>query len=161
MGVSRWAKSNKSCSRTNHFQANDRLFFRKNRTCRNRTNRTMQNSQFWVVKNYLFASCLPRNQENQSLKTDYSSPRQCELSHISSNNCIFEHSKHWFNDSVIRRIVLTSNNFFLFPYVKNKMRGQRFATPEEAVDAFRMHVLEIPQSEWQKCFDNWEYFEKQ
>ena len=35
------------------------------------------------------------------------------------------------------------------------MRGQRFSTPEEAVDAFRMHVLEIPQSEWQKCFDNW------
>ena len=53
------------------------------------------------------------------------------------------------------------------------MRGQRFSTPEEVVDAFRMHVLEIPQSEWKKCFDNWfkrmqkctdlngEYFEKQ
>ena len=63
--------------------------------------------------------------------------------------------------------------FFLFPHVKNKMRGQRFSTSEEAVDAFRMYVLEIPQSEWQKCFDNWfkrmqkcidlngEYFEKQ
>ena len=35
------------------------------------------------------------------------------------------------------------------------MRGQRFSTLEEAVDAFRMHVLEISQSEWQKCFDNW------
>ena len=64
-------------------------------------------------------------------------------------------------------------DFVLFPYVKNKMRGQRFSTPEEAVDAFRMHVVEIPQSEWQKWFDNWfkrmqkcidlngEYFEKQ
>ena len=53
------------------------------------------------------------------------------------------------------------------------MRGQRFLTPEEAVDAFRMHVLEISQSEWQKRFDNWfkhmqkcldlngEYFQKQ
>ena len=63
--------------------------------------------------------------------------------------------------------------FFLFPYVKNKMRGQRFSTPEEMVDAFRVHVLEIPQSEWQKtigncfkgiqkCLDlNGEYFEKQ
>ena len=66
---------------------------------------------------------------------------------------------------------LEPNDFFLFPYVKTKMRGQRFSTPKEAVDAFRMHVLEIPQ--WQKCFDNWfklmqkrvdlngEYFEKQ
>ena len=35
------------------------------------------------------------------------------------------------------------------------MRGQRFLTSKELVGAFRMHVLEIPQSEWQKCFDNW------
>ena len=69
---------------------------------------------------------------------------------------------------------LAPNDFFLFPYVKNKMRSQLFSRPEEAVDALRMHVLEIPQSEWQKCFDNWfksmqkfidlnggEYFEKQ
>ena len=53
------------------------------------------------------------------------------------------------------------------------MKGKSFWTPEETVDAFRMHVLEIPQSEWQKCFDKWfkrmqkcmdfngEYFEKQ
>ena len=49
---------------------------------------------------------------------------------------------------------LAQNDFFLFPYVKNKMRSQLFSTPEETVDAFRMHVLEIPQSEWEKCFDN-------
>ena len=53
------------------------------------------------------------------------------------------------------------------------MRGKRIPAPEKAVDAFRMHVLETPQSEWRKCFDNWfkymqkcidpngEYFEKQ
>ena len=39
---------------------------------------------------------------------------------------------------------LVPNDFFLFPYVKNKMKDQRFSTPEEAVDAFSMHVLEIP-----------------
>ena len=68
---------------------------------------------------------------------------------------------------------LAPNDFFLFPYVKNKMKGQHFSTPQKAVDAFRMHVLEIHQSESQKCFNNWfkrmqkcidlnwEYFEKQ
>ena len=68
---------------------------------------------------------------------------------------------------------MAANDFFLFQYVKNKMKGQCFSTPEEAVDAFRMPVLAIPQSEWQKCFQNWfkrlqryidlngEYFEKQ
>lgn len=68
---------------------------------------------------------------------------------------------------------LAPNDFYLFPTVKNKLRGQRFSSREEAVDAFKMHVLEIPQSEWKKCYENWfqrmqkcidhhgEYFEKQ
>ena len=137
MGVSRWAKTNKSCLRTKHFQANYRLFFLKNWTCRDRTTRTTQYSEFWVVHNHLFASCFPRNQENQPPKTDHSSPLQCELSHIGSNNCIFEQYSPG----------LAPNDFFLFQYVKNKMRGQRFSTPEKAVDVFRMHVLEIPRLE--------------
>lgn len=68
---------------------------------------------------------------------------------------------------------LAPNDFYLFPTVKDKLRGQRFSTPEEAVEAFKMHVLEIPTSEWHKCYENWfkrmqkcidlhgEYFEKQ
>ena len=50
---------------------------------------------------------------------------------------------------------LAPKDFFLFPYVKNKIRRQRFSTPEKVIDVFRMQVLEIPQSEWQKCFHNW------
>ena len=145
MGVSRWAKSNRSCSRTKHFKANDCLFFPEKWTCRNRSTRTTQNSKFWVLHNHLFARCLARNQENQPPKTDQSSPRQCELSlHIGSNNCIFEHSKHDLMSHPLYSLDLARNDFFLFPYVKNKMWGQRFSKPEEAVDAFRMHVLEIP-----------------
>ena len=49
---------------------------------------------------------------------------------------------------------LAPNNFFLFPYVKNKMRGQRFSVSQEVIDAFRMHVLAMPQSERQNCFEN-------
>lgn len=68
---------------------------------------------------------------------------------------------------------LAPNDFFLFPHIKKKLRGQRFSTPEEAVDAFKTLVLEVPQSDWKKCFENWfqrmqkcinlhgEYFEKQ
>jgi len=68
---------------------------------------------------------------------------------------------------------LAPNDFFLFPHIKKKMRGQRFSCPEDAVEAFKNHVLEVSQSEWKKCFDNWfermqkcinqagEYFEKQ
>ena len=85
MGILTWAISNKSCSRMKHFHANDCLFYRKNWTCRNRTTSTTQNSQFGVVHNHLFASCLSRNQEDPLSKTDYSSPRLWELSHIGSN----------------------------------------------------------------------------
>lgn len=68
---------------------------------------------------------------------------------------------------------LAPNDFFLFPSVKKQLRGQRFLSPEEAVDAFKTHVFEIPLSEWHECYDKWfhrmqkcidhhgEYFEKQ
>ncbi|XP_076272294.1 histone-lysine N-methyltransferase SETMAR-like [Rhynchophorus ferrugineus] len=68
---------------------------------------------------------------------------------------------------------LAPNDFFLFSCVKNKLRGQRFSSPKEAIEAFKNHVLKIPHSKWNKCFENWfkrmqkcidyrgEYFEKQ
>lgn len=68
---------------------------------------------------------------------------------------------------------LSPNDFFLFPTVKQKMRGQRFSSPQEAVEDFQNHVSTISASEWRNCFQNWfermqkcidlkgEYFEKQ
>ncbi|CAH1980565.1 unnamed protein product [Acanthoscelides obtectus] len=68
---------------------------------------------------------------------------------------------------------LSPNYFFTFPKIKNRRRDQRFQSPEEAVDAFKNAVLDLPANEWNKCFENWfermqmcinlrgEYFEKQ
>ncbi|CAH1963441.1 unnamed protein product [Acanthoscelides obtectus] len=68
---------------------------------------------------------------------------------------------------------LSPNDFFTFPKIKNRLRGQKFQSPEEAVDAFKNAVLDLPANEWNKCFENWfermqmcinlrgEYFEKQ
>ncbi|CAH1996982.1 unnamed protein product [Acanthoscelides obtectus] len=68
---------------------------------------------------------------------------------------------------------LRTNDFFTFPKIKNRLRGQRFQSLEEAVDAFKNAVLDLPANEWNKCFENWfermhmcinlrrEYFEKQ
>ncbi|CAH1957479.1 unnamed protein product [Acanthoscelides obtectus] len=68
---------------------------------------------------------------------------------------------------------LSPNNFFTFPKIKNRLRGQRFTSSEEAVDAFKNAVLDLPANEWNKYFENWfermrmcinlrgEYFEKQ
>ncbi|CAH2008408.1 unnamed protein product [Acanthoscelides obtectus] len=65
---------------------------------------------------------------------------------------------------------LSPNDFFTLPKIKNRLRGQRFQSPEGAVDAFKDAVLDLPANE---CFENWfermqmcinlrgEYFEKQ
>ncbi|CAH1958902.1 unnamed protein product [Acanthoscelides obtectus] len=47
------------------------------------------------------------------------------------------------------------NDFFTFPKIKKRLRGQRFQSPEEAVDAFKNAVLDLPANEWNKCFENW------
>ncbi|CAK1594748.1 unnamed protein product [Parnassius mnemosyne] len=68
---------------------------------------------------------------------------------------------------------LSPNDFYTFPKIKKKLRGHRFSSPEEAVDAYKTAILETPTSEWNGCFNNWfrrmekcvkfrgEYFEKQ
>ena len=68
---------------------------------------------------------------------------------------------------------LEPNDFFLFPRIKDKMRGQRFTSPEEAVEAFKNHVLSLSSFGWSKCYEWWfnrmqkcidlngEYFEEQ
>ncbi|CAH1997074.1 unnamed protein product [Acanthoscelides obtectus] len=68
---------------------------------------------------------------------------------------------------------LSPTDFFTSPKIKNRLRGQRFQSPEEAVDAFKNAILDLPANEWNKCFENFlermqmcinlrgEYFEKQ
>ena len=53
---------------------------------------TTVNSEWYTII-YLPGVC------QEIRKTDHSSPRQCDLSHIGSNNLIFEHSKHRFDES--------------------------------------------------------------
>ncbi|CAH2013080.1 unnamed protein product [Acanthoscelides obtectus] len=50
---------------------------------------------------------------------------------------------------------LSPNDFFTLPKIKNRLRGQSFQSPEEAVDAFKNSVLDLPANEWNKCFKNW------
>ncbi|GBP26697.1 hypothetical protein EVAR_23468_1 [Eumeta japonica] len=44
---------------------------------------------------------------------------------------------------------------FLFAKIKNQSRGQRFSSPEEAVEEYEKHVSEVTREEWHKCFQNW------
>ncbi|CAH1967308.1 unnamed protein product [Acanthoscelides obtectus] len=50
---------------------------------------------------------------------------------------------------------LSPNDFFTYLKIKSRLRGQSFQSPEEAVDAFKNAVLDLPANEWNKCFENW------
>ncbi|CAH1969179.1 unnamed protein product [Acanthoscelides obtectus] len=50
---------------------------------------------------------------------------------------------------------LSHNDFFTFPKIENRLRGQRFQSSEESVDAFKNAVLDLPANESYKCFENW------
>ena len=50
---------------------------------------------------------------------------------------------------------LAPNDYFLFPFIKYKMRGQRFNVPEEAIEAYKCFVSAVTLSEWHKCSKNW------
>lgn len=39
-------------------------------------------------------------------------------------------------------------------FAQNKLHCQRFLMPDEAVDEFNIHILKIPQWNWQKCYEN-------
>ena len=72
-----------------------------------------------------------------------------------------------FQKTFIRSSQVTNHASMLMSPKQNKKKTK------DAVEAFKNHVLEVSQSEWKKCFDNWfermqkcinlagEYFEKQ
>lgn len=68
---------------------------------------------------------------------------------------------------------LSPCDFFLFPTIKDKMRGLRFDSAEAAIEAYERLISEIPSERWNQCYTDWfdrmqkcinahgEYFEKQ
>ena len=50
---------------------------------------------------------------------------------------------------------LAPSDFFLFPRIKDKLRGLRFESAEEAVDAFETEIKHLTPEDWKKCFGDW------
>ena len=59
---------------------------------------------------------------------------------------------------VNRRTTMTwQPRTFFIPVYWEKMRGERFLSPEDAVEAFKNHVLEMSQSEWKNKHKSWSH----
>lgn len=46
-------------------------------------------------------------------------------------------------------------DFFLFPKIKNQLKGKQFSSAEDALAAFENAVEEVSGAEWKMCFENW------
>lgn len=63
-------------------------------------------------------------------------------------------------------------DFFLFPTIKDKIKGKYFSSAKEAVAAYESAIFDLSDEDWNKCFQDWfrrmeiciendgEYFEK-
>lgn len=70
----------------------------------------------------------------------------------------------FFDENSVRRLPhppyspdLAPCDFFLFPYVKDKLRGVKFDSSEAAIDAYLGHISDIPREKWLECFQMWFY----
>ncbi|CAH2087556.1 unnamed protein product [Euphydryas editha] len=154
MDLLRGAKSDKGNSRPKQFETNDLLFLRYYWTCNNRTIRALNFEWYTTIclQEVLGEIRKKKRQRRIILHHDNASSHTSAAitTYLSAQNPSIELMGHppYSPD-------LAPNYFFSFPHVKNKLRGQRFSAPEEAVDEFKNRVLEVPQSEWKKCFENW------
>jgi [histone H3]-lysine36 N-dimethyltransferase SETMAR len=46
-------------------------------------------------------------------------------------------------------------DFFLFPLIKKDMRGTRFSSPEDAVEAYIELIEALDKNQWSSCFEKW------
>ena len=81
------------------------------------------------------------------------------LHHDNTSSCTAPETINYLNDKDIKLMSycpyfpdLSPNNIFLFSYVKQKMHGQRFSPPREAVDAFHNHASEISTTDLEKLY---------
>lgn len=63
-------------------------------------------------------------------------------------------------------------DFYLFPKIKEKLKGRRFESKEDALSAYNLEISEVSEKEWAEVFSRWfkrmdkcihaegEYFEK-
>ena len=148
MGVSRWAKSNKSCCTRSTSKQMIACFFGKTVyvvIIPLEQRRTVNSEWYSTVCSPVVFQEIRKTKSRKRITlhhdmASYNTSAQTTVFLSTQNIDLMSHPPY--------SLDLAPNDFFIFPYVKNKMRSQRFSIPEEAVDAFRMHVLEMSQSEW-------------
>lgn len=88
------------------------------------------------------------------------------------NSWILHHDNAPSHNAIIIRNFLTKNatntiqqppnspdlapcDFFLFNRVKKPLRGTRFSSREEVIEKSQKALMDIPKTEYKKCFEDW------
>ena len=103
--------------------------------------------------------CIPQVLENWSRRRPKTGTRGLLWHHDNASAHTAARTQDFLQERSIRLLPhppyspdLAPCDFFLFPNVKDKIRGVRFNSPEEAREAFETALDEIPKEIWRKCF---------
>jgi histone-lysine N-methyltransferase SETMAR len=136
-------------------------------------------TQRTVTANWYTTSCLPLVFAEVCKRRPKTRLRGILLHHDNASSHTASKTTQFLKDSGVKSLNhppyspdLAPCDFFLFPITKDKLRGQRFQSCEDAVDAFINVLNDISKEEWKNCFQQWfqrmrrcieadgEYFEK-
>lgn len=95
-----------------------------------------------IHHNYLFNGAYPLSSHNRNR-------------YIHSNIWTFGGKEHLINILYQYTPDLSPNDFYMFPIVRQKMCGQGFSFPKEAIADLQTHISRISNSKWRNCFHNW------
>ena len=106
--------------------------------------------------------CLPQTFEAWSLRRPKTGIRGLLLHHDNTSAHTAAKTLNFLAENSVQLVSyspyspdLAPCDFFLFPNVKEKIRGIRFDSPEGARLAFQEAIWTLPEDRWHNCFDSW------
>ncbi|KAF2886861.1 hypothetical protein ILUMI_19311 [Ignelater luminosus] len=61
----------------------------------------------------------------------------------------------WYTEQCLPKVIQSINDFALFPHVKMKLKGKRFSSDEDLLQAWDNECASLPDETWQSWFKNW------
>ena len=115
-----------------------------------------------VTADWYTTVCLPKVITEINYQREKAGVRGILLHHDNASSHTALRTREFLEDSGLRTLPhppyspdLAPCDFWLFPTIKNELRGRRFSSNEELVGALFKVIEAIPKDEWKMCFQKW------
>ena len=115
-----------------------------------------------VTADWYTTVCLPKVITEINYQREKAGVRGILLHHDNASSHTALRTRESLEDSGLRTLPhppyspdLAPCDFWLFPTIKNELRGRRFSSNEELVGALFKVIEAIPKDEWKMCFQKW------